>query len=38
MPVGVSFVVPRYQDRKLLAICKVTGKIFEEEGGWKSQL
>ncbi|KAJ4387898.1 hypothetical protein N0V93_008501 [Gnomoniopsis smithogilvyi] len=38
MPVGVSFVAPRYEDRKLLAVCKAAGKIFEEEGGWKSQL
>lgn len=38
MPVGVSFVAPRYEDRKLLAVCRTVGKIFEEEGGWKSQL
>lgn len=38
MPVGVSFVAPRYQDRKLLSICKVAGKIFEAQGGWNSQL
>ncbi|KAJ4423216.1 hypothetical protein N0V82_002077 [Gnomoniopsis sp. IMI 355080] len=38
LPVGVSFVAPRYEDRKLLAVCKTVGEIFEEEGGWKSQL
>lgn len=38
MPVGLSLVTPRYKDRKLLAVSKVVGKIFEEEGGWKSQL
>lgn len=38
MPVGISLVAPRYHDRKLLAASKPIGKIFAEEGGWKSGL
>ncbi|KAF6825196.1 amidase [Colletotrichum plurivorum] len=38
MPVGVSLVAPRYHDRHLLAVSKAVGKIFEAEGGWKSEL
>lgn len=38
MPVGVSLIMPRYKDRELLGICKEVGKLFEQEGGWKSQL
>ncbi|KAF5500189.1 Glutamyl-tRNA(Gln) amidotransferase subunit A [Colletotrichum siamense] len=38
MPVGVSLVAPRYHDRQLLSVAKAVGKIFEAEGGWKSQL
>ncbi|KAK2604153.1 hypothetical protein N8I77_007107 [Diaporthe amygdali] len=38
MPVGISLVAPRYHDRKLLAASRSIGKIFEEEGGWKSGL
>ncbi|KAJ0340762.1 hypothetical protein KNSL1_011406 [Colletotrichum chrysophilum] len=38
MPVGVSLVAPRYRDRHLLSVAKAVGKIFEAEGGWKSQL
>lgn len=35
MPIGVSLVAPRYQDRRLLAVSKKVGEIFEAEGGWK---
>ncbi|KAG6364177.1 hypothetical protein INS49_005775 [Diaporthe citri] len=38
LPVGISLVAPRYHDRKLLAASRSIGKIFEEEGGWKSGL
>ncbi|KAI3394337.1 hypothetical protein diail_2889 [Diaporthe ilicicola] len=38
MPVGISLVAPRYYDRKLLAASRSIGKIFEEEGDWKSGL
>ncbi|KAL8293836.1 hypothetical protein RB597_007631 [Gaeumannomyces tritici] len=37
MPIGVSLVAPRYQDRKLLYVCEEVGKIFESEGGWGSR-
>ncbi|KAH6686440.1 glutamyl-tRNA amidotransferase subunit A [Plectosphaerella plurivora] len=35
MPIGVSLVAPRYHDRKLLAVAKKVGEVFEAEGGWK---
>ncbi|KAF6781188.1 glutamyl-tRNA amidotransferase subunit a, partial [Colletotrichum musicola] len=38
MPVGVSLVAPRYHDRHLLVVSKAVGKVFEAEGGWKSEL
>lgn len=38
MPVGISLVTPRYHDRRLLAVSREVGRIFEDEGGWKSQL
>ncbi|ROW15077.1 hypothetical protein VPNG_03472 [Cytospora leucostoma] len=38
LPVGVSVLAPRYHDRRLLAICGEVGRIFEEQGGWRSQL
>jgi len=38
MPIGVSLVAPRYHDRRLLAVCKVVGEIFETQGGWKREL
>jgi Asp-tRNA(Asn)/Glu-tRNA(Gln) amidotransferase A subunit family amidase len=38
MPVGISLVTPRYHDRRLLAVCREVGRIFEDEGGWTSQL
>ncbi|KAI1177262.1 amidase [Nemania sp. FL0916] len=38
MPIGLSLVAPRYHDRRLLAISKVVGPIFESEGGWKREL
>ncbi|CAI6324180.1 unnamed protein product [Periconia digitata] len=34
MPIGVSLVAPRYHDRRLLAVSKKVGEIFEKEGGW----
>lgn len=37
MPIGVSFVAPRYHDRKLLAVSKAVGEIFEAEGGWERE-
>ncbi|GAP85274.2 putative amidase [Rosellinia necatrix] len=38
MPVGLSLVAPRYHDRRLLAVSKAVGRIFESEGGWKRSL
>lgn len=38
MPIGLSLVAPRYQDRRLLSVCEAVGRIFEAEGGWKSGL
>ncbi|TGJ82042.1 hypothetical protein E0Z10_g6716 [Xylaria hypoxylon] len=35
MPIGLSLVAPRYQDRRLLAVSKAVGVIFESEGGWE---
>ncbi|KAF2998040.1 hypothetical protein E8E14_004227 [Neopestalotiopsis sp. 37M] len=35
MPIGLSLVAPRYRDRRLLAVSKAVGKIFESEGGWE---
>ncbi|KAH6621776.1 glutamyl-tRNA amidotransferase subunit A [Boeremia exigua] len=35
MPIGLSLVAPRYHDRRLLAVSKKVGEIFEAEGGWK---
>jgi Asp-tRNA(Asn)/Glu-tRNA(Gln) amidotransferase A subunit family amidase len=35
MPIGVSLVAPRYHDRRLLAVGKEVGAIFEANGGWK---
>ncbi|KEQ69513.1 amidase signature enzyme [Aureobasidium namibiae CBS 147.97] len=37
LPIGVSLVAPRYHDRRLLAVSKAVGEIFEEEGGWKRE-
>ncbi|KAL2752328.1 hypothetical protein ACRALDRAFT_2112342 [Sodiomyces alcalophilus JCM 7366] len=38
MPVGVSLVGPRYNDRRLLRVSKKVGEIFEVEGGWTPQI
>lgn len=38
MPIGLSLVAPRYHDRRLLAVSKKVGDIFEAEGGWKSSV
>ncbi|KAK6441129.1 hypothetical protein LTR95_002653 [Oleoguttula sp. CCFEE 5521] len=38
MPIGVTLVAPRYQDRHLLAVSKSVGAVFEAEGGWESSL
>ncbi|EFQ87373.1 hypothetical protein PTNB73_00763 [Pyrenophora teres f. teres] len=35
MPIGISLVAPRYHDRRLLAVSKKVGEVFEAEGGWK---
>ena len=35
LPIGVSLVAPRYHDRRLLAVSKAVGEIFEAQGGWK---
>ncbi|KAF3041285.1 hypothetical protein E8E12_002878 [Didymella heteroderae] len=34
MPIGLSLVAPRYHDRRLLAVSKKVGEVFEKEGGW----
>ncbi|RWA13933.1 hypothetical protein EKO27_g1213 [Xylaria grammica] len=34
MPIGLSLIAPRYQDRRLLMVSKAVGAIFEPEGGW----
>ncbi|KAI0169930.1 amidase [Hypoxylon sp. FL1284] len=38
MPVGLSLVAPRYHDRRLLAVSKAVGEVFEAEGGWKREV
>ncbi|KAL3485350.1 amidase signature domain-containing protein [Aspergillus germanicus] len=38
LPIGVSLVAPRFRDQHLLTVAKEVGKLFEEEGGWKSGL
>lgn len=38
MPIGLSLVAPRYHDRRLLAVSKMVGEVFEAKGGWKSSL
>ncbi|KAL3458410.1 amidase signature domain-containing protein [Aspergillus heterothallicus] len=38
LPIGVSLVAPRYRDQHLLAVATEVGKIFAEQGGWKSSL
>lgn len=38
MPIGLSALSSRYRDRHLLRVCQEVGKIFESEGGWKSEL
>ncbi|KAF1931161.1 glutamyl-tRNA amidotransferase subunit A [Didymella exigua CBS 183.55] len=38
MPIGLSLVAPRYHDRRLLAVSKKVGEVFEKEGGWKSSV
>lgn len=35
MPVGLSLVAPRYQDRHLLSVTSHVGPLFEAEGGWE---
>ncbi|KAH6977707.1 amidase [Ilyonectria destructans] len=36
MPIGVTLIAPRNQDRYLLDVAKEAGKIFASEGGWKN--
>ncbi|KAH7034606.1 amidase [Microdochium trichocladiopsis] len=38
MPIGLSLVGPRYEDRRLLRVAKAVGSVFEKEGGWTRQL
>lgn len=38
MPIGLSLVAARYRDQALLAVAKEVGKVWENEGGWKSSL
>ncbi|EXM16594.1 Amidase signature (AS) superfamily [Fusarium oxysporum f. sp. vasinfectum] len=38
MPIGLSLVAPRYRDRHVLEVGKAVGKIFEAEGGWKTNI
>ncbi|KAL4966476.1 amidase [Aspergillus stella-maris] len=38
LPIGVSLVAARHQDEHLLEVAKEVGKLFGEEGGWKSAL
>ena len=38
MPIGLSLVAPRYEDRRLLRVAKAVGNVFEQEGGWTRQL
>ncbi|KAL4941774.1 hypothetical protein BDV06DRAFT_212351 [Aspergillus oleicola] len=38
MPIGVSLVAARHRDEHLLAVAEEVGKVFGEEGGWKSAL
>jgi Asp-tRNA(Asn)/Glu-tRNA(Gln) amidotransferase A subunit family amidase len=38
LPIGLSLIAPRYQDRHLLRVCREVGQIFEAGGGWKSPL
>ncbi|PVH95086.1 amidase signature enzyme [Periconia macrospinosa] len=38
MPIGISLVAPRYHDRRLLAVSKVVGEVFEKEGGWERKV
>ncbi|KAL2827456.1 amidase signature domain-containing protein [Aspergillus pseudoustus] len=38
LPIGLTLVARRYRDEHLLAVAREVGKIFNEEGGWKSSL
>ncbi|KAL4792646.1 amidase signature domain-containing protein [Aspergillus venezuelensis] len=38
LPIGVSMVAARHRDEHLLAVAEEVGKVFGEEGGWKSGL
>ncbi|GAW11583.1 hypothetical protein ANO14919_009300 [Xylariales sp. No.14919] len=38
MPIGLSLIAPRYQDRRLLMVSKAVGAIFEHEGGWERKI
>jgi Asp-tRNA(Asn)/Glu-tRNA(Gln) amidotransferase A subunit family amidase len=38
MPIGISLVAPRYQDRRLLTVSKKVGEVFEREGGCKAKM
>jgi Asp-tRNA(Asn)/Glu-tRNA(Gln) amidotransferase A subunit family amidase len=38
MPIGLSAMTSRYRDQHLLRVSREVGKVFESEGGWKSEL
>lgn len=38
MPVGLSLVAGRYQDRHLLRVAREVGAVFEKEGGFHSNV
>lgn len=38
MPVGLSLVAGRYQDRHLLRVAREVGAVFEKEGGFHSKI
>ncbi|KAF2705446.1 Asp-tRNA Asn/Glu-tRNA Gln amidotransferas-like protein subunit A [Pleomassaria siparia CBS 279.74] len=38
LPIGLSAMSSRYRDQHLLRVSREVGKIFENEGGWKSAL
>ncbi|GAB1212614.1 hypothetical protein ATERTT37_001758 [Aspergillus terreus] len=38
LPIGLSLVAPRYRDRHLLRVGTAVGRVFEAEGGWRSEI
>ncbi|KAF2685928.1 amidase signature enzyme [Lentithecium fluviatile CBS 122367] len=37
MPIGISLVLPRYRDKRLLRVAKVIGECLTRDGGWKAE-